>query len=102
MFLSKDDSVNETALSLVDKMAKFMKNKAGYLLETVHLKGNNGSYYWSLSDKKFVYISQKAEFYIMPWGKDDKGRLYLFSPYLFASGVIIMVPEEDIEFIGFN
>ena len=34
--------------------------------------------------------------------KDEQGRICLYSPYIFASAVFIMVPEEEIEFVGFN
>ena len=90
------------AKALVEKLEKFMVSKAGNLLPSVKLKGVGGSYYYSASDRSFVYINKNAELYLLPWKKDEKGRLYLYSPHTFKQGVIIMAEEEDIILLGFN
>ncbi len=90
------------AKALVEKLEKFMVSKAGNLLPSVKLKGKGGSYYYSASDKSFVYINRNAELYLLPWKRDEKGRLYLYSPHTFKQGIIIMAEEEDIVLLGFN
>jgi hypothetical protein len=88
--------------ALVNKLEKFMVSKAGNLLPSVKLKGEGGGYYYSASDRSFVYVHRDSELYLLPWKKDDKGRLFLYSPYTFKQGMIIVAEEEEIILLGFN
>ena len=88
--------------ALVEKLEKFMVSKAGNLLPSLKLKGKGGSYYYSASDRSCIYVDRSAEFYLLPWKKDDKGRLYVYSPHTFKQGIIIMVEEDNIILLGFN
>jgi hypothetical protein len=87
---------------LANKIAKYMKDGKENLLKLVKIKGNGVAYYYSVSDSSFVLMPKTAEMYLLPWKKDEKNRLFVFSPYIFSSGIIIMVPEDEIEIIGFN
>ena len=88
--------------ALVSKLEKFMVSKAGNLLPSVKLKGKGGGYYYSASDKNFIYIHRNCELYLLPWKKDERGRLFLYSPYTFKQGMIIVAEEEEIILLGFN
>ena len=34
--------------------------------------------------------------------KDEYDRVCLYSPYLFKMAIFILVPEDEIEYLGFN
>jgi len=90
-------------IKLAARMAGFIRSKKGHCLYTVKIKGKGKSFYWSLSDKAFIWIDKGADFYwVDKVKKDDKGRCCLFTPHTFGLGVLIMVPEEEIEWIGLN
>ena len=102
MDLDQEDTLSLSAQALAEKLEKFMVSKGGNLLPSVKLKGKGGSYYYSASDKGFVYVDKDSELYLLPWKRDEKGRLYLYSPYTFKQGVIILAEEDDIVLLGFN
>ena len=102
MNLEKEETLSLTEQALVEKLEQFMKSKNGNLLPSVTLKGKGGGYYYSASDKSFVYVDRNSELYLLPWKRDEKGRLYLYSPYTFKQGMIILVEEDDIILLGFN
>ena len=87
---------------LAKKAAEYLKSKAGNLLPVVHLKGSGLGYYWSVTEKKLVLLPRRAEYYILPWETDEKGKKYLFLPTLLTNGTLLKVLEEDIEYLGFN
>ena len=93
-------SVNIKAYAV--KAAEFLKSKQGELLKTVHLKGQSSGYYWSESEKKLILVPRKAEYYLLPWEKDEIGRVFLFLPHFLLSGVIIAVDPDEIEELGYN
>jgi hypothetical protein len=87
---------------LVEKLEKFMVSKSGNLLPSVQIKGKSGSYYYSVSDKYFKYVDRQSEFYLLPWKKYEGNRVYVYTPYTFKQGIIILVPEDEIILLGFN
>ena len=90
-------------IKLAARMAGFIKNKEGNCLYSVKIKGKGKGFYWSLSDKAFIMVDKSADFYwVDKVKKDDKGRCCLFTPYTFGIGVLIMVPEDEIQWIGHN
>ncbi len=97
-----DKPLSLSAKSLYEKLEKFLKSKEGNLLPSVKLKGKGGGYYYSASDKSFVYLDRDSELYLLPWKRDEKGRLYLYSPYTFKQGMIIVAEEDEIILLGFN
>ena len=94
--------LDPSAKILAEKLEKFLVSKGGNLLPSVRIKGKSGGYYYSASDKSFVYVDRNSELYLLPWKRDEKGRLYLYSPYTFKQGIIILAEEDEIELIGFN
>jgi hypothetical protein len=90
-------------VKLASKLAGALKTKDGKLLEMVKFKKSGEGFYYSLSDKRHVLVNRGEEWYYVPFiAKDDMGRICLYSPYLFSMAVFIMVPEEEVETIGFN
>ena len=90
-------------IKLAARMSSFLKSKKGELLIAVRIKGEGQGFYWSLSDRQFVMINKSTDLYwVDKVEKDEKGRLCLFTPYTFGMGIIIAVPEEEIEWIGYN
>ena len=87
---------------LAKKAAEFLKSKDGNLLVLAILKGQGLGYYWSPSNKGLVLVPRNAEWYYLPWKKDEKGRVYLYSPHLLTSGVVICADPEEITVLGLN
>ena len=85
---------------LVEKLEKFMVSKSGNLLPSVQIKGKSGSYYYSVSDKYFKYVDRQSEFYLLPCKKYEGNRVYVYTPYTFKQGIIILVPEDEIILLG--
>ena len=84
------------------KAAEYLKDKSGKLLKIVHLKGENQGYYWSPTSKKMILVPRKAEFYLLPYEKDENDRYYLFWPCFLTSGLVFCAKMEEIEFLGYN
>ena len=90
-------------IKLAARLAGFIKNKQGDCLFTVKIKGKGKGFYFSLSDKCFLWVDKGADFYwVDSVKKDNKGRYCLFTPYIFGLGVLLMVPEDEILWIGLN
>jgi len=90
-------------IKLAAKLSGWLKAKDGSLLHPVKIKGNGKGFYWSISDKRFVWVDRKLEWYMVSGvDPDEQGRYCLYSPYIFASGILCRVPEEEIDFLGFN
>ena len=53
-------------------------------------------------EKAFIMVKKRSEMYYLPMEEDEKGRFHLFVPYVSGSIVIILVPKEDVIFIGDN
>jgi len=92
----------ETILELAKKAAHTLRTKAGDLMITANIKGSGMGYYWSPYDKKIILVPRKAEYYVLPWQKDEKGRKYLYLPHYLTSGTIVCVDADEIDFLGFN
>lgn len=90
-------------IKLAARMAGFIKNKQGHCLFTVKIKGEGKGFYWSMSDKAFVWIDRSADFYwVDKIPKDEQQRYCLFTPYTFGIGLLLLVPEDEIQWIGLN
>ena len=89
-------------VKLAKKIAKLLKDGEKNNLQAVIIKGEGVGYYYILSTMSFIPVPKASEMYHLPVKPDDKGNLYIFAPYTFNQGAIILVPEEEIEIIGFN
>ena len=65
-------------------------------LVPVMLKGNKKAFHYSVVHKKPIEVPTKGEFYLLPLKEDSEGRLYVYSSYLFFSGLIL---EEMVSFL---
>lgn len=100
--LNNDEFITNT-YKLAIKMASAMRTKDKELLQLVTFKKGGHGFYYSLTDKTPIYINRKEEWYYVPFiEKDDRDRICLYSHFLFSMAIFIMVPEEEIDFIGFN
>ena len=102
-FEDEDEVFLTKYLKLAARMSSFIKNKQGHCLYTVKIKGKGKGFYWSLSDRTFVWVDKGADFYWVDSKKrDEKGRYCIFTPYTFGLGVLLLVPEEEIQWVGLN
>tara|TARA_R100000234_G_scaffold118386_2_gene98715 strand:- start:211 stop:504 length:294 start_codon:yes stop_codon:yes gene_type:complete len=74
----------------------------GNNLPSVMLKGEKSVFHYSAIHKKPIQVPVKGEYYLLPLKEDSEGRLYVYSTYLFFSGLILRVPKDEIELIGYN
>ena len=89
-------------VKLAKKIAKLLKDGEKNSLQAVVIKGKGVGYYYNLVTMTFIPVPRESEMYYLPVQPDDKGNLYIFTPYTFSQGAVILVPEEEIEIIGFN
>ena len=89
-------------VKLAKKIAKLLKDGEKNSLQSVIIKGEGVGYYYNLATMTFIPVPRTSELYYLPVKPDDKGNLYIFFPYTFNQGAVILVPEEEIEIIGFN
>ena len=87
---------------IATKITELLSKGEQHALQAVLLKGIGEGFYYSVIDKKPVSVPRKGEYYLLPFDEDKSGRLYVFSTYIFSSGLILLVHKEDIELIGFN
>ena len=100
----KDDSLFLTnSIKYAVRLAAALKTKDNELLSLVKFKKSGLGFYYSITDKSFVRVNKEEEWYFVPFvQKDEQGRVCIYSPYLFTMAIFIMVPEEEIEIIGYN
>ena len=97
-----DPYLDPDAEALANKMASYLKSKKGELLEPVRLRGKKSKYYWSIMEKGFCLVKPDAEMYLVPWKETKKGEYYVYSPHLFWTGQVFLVPKAEIVSMGFN
>jgi len=95
-------SLEEENLLFAETLEVFIKDSTGNPLEMVTIKGSGSGYYYSMSDKKPVLVPRDGEYYLVSEKPDDFGRLKVYSHYKFISGVVLLVPKEEIQRIGWN
>jgi hypothetical protein len=89
-------------IALADTLSVFIKDSSGNPFPQVTIKGSGYGYYYSMSDKKTVLVPRNSEYYLISNKADKKGRLRVYSHYKFSTGIVLLVPEEEIEIIGCN
>ena len=89
-------------IKLAKKIAKLLKEGEKNNLTSVMIRGDGIGYYYNLATMKFDLIQKRSEMYYLPIQPDKDGNLYIFLPYTFSQGAVILVPEEEIEFLGLN
>ena len=76
-FEDEDEIFLTKYLKLAARMSSFIKNKQGHCLYTVKIKGKGKGFYWSLSDRAFVWIDKGADFYWVDRGMKRADTAYL-------------------------
>ena len=87
---------------IASKIANLLKKGEKNNLISVMIDKSGQNYYFNLSTNQYILVKKQAEMYYLPLEKNDYNEYYIFLPYIFASGAIILVPEEDLVFIGSN
>jgi len=95
-------SQEEKNLHYADTLSQFIKDSAGNPFEQVKIKGSGYGYYYSMSDKKPILVPRAGEYYLISEIPDKKGNVRVYSHYKFNTGVVLLVPKEEIERIGWN
>jgi|TARA_R110001583_G_scaffold10061_4_gene46913 ADP-ribose pyrophosphatase YjhB (NUDIX family) len=98
----KETTKEEKYLQHADTLEKFIKDSNGYALEQVSIKGSGYGYYYSMSDKKIILVPRSGEYYLISVVPDRKGRLRVYSHYKHNTGIVLLIPEGEIETIGWN
>tara|TARA_Y100000592_G_scaffold17799_1_gene26873 strand:+ start:919 stop:1212 length:294 start_codon:yes stop_codon:yes gene_type:complete len=88
--------------SVAKEIANLLSKGEQNSLVAVMLAGEGRGFYYSLVDKKPVEVPRRAEYYLLPFEEDSEGRMYVFTTHIFYSGLILLVPKEQIELIGYN
>jgi len=88
--------------ALIKKMRKAATKEEKTTLHPVILKGNGPHFYWSINDKIFLEVPNPSELYVMASKGKKDGNLYVYSPGNWSTGVVYLIPEEIIVFIGEN
>jgi hypothetical protein len=89
-------------VKLAKKIAKLLKDGEKHNLSAVMIVGEGVGYYYNLATMTFIPVQKKSEMYHLPVKADEDNNLYIFMPYTFSQGAVILVPEEEIQFIGLN
>ena len=89
-------------VKVAKKIADFLKDGKKNSLKSVNIKGEGVGFYYNLASNSFILIQKKSEMYYLPLNKDSNGNYYIFLPYIFAQGAVILVPEEEVIFLGYN
>ena len=84
------------------KIAKLLEENTQNMLKAVKIRGSGDGFYYSVSHKSFIKMPKFSEMYLLPIEKDENNNYYVFSNYLFKSGAIIIVHEDELEMIGYN
>ncbi len=95
-------SLEEENLLFAETLETFIKDSKGNPLEMVTIKGSGSGYYYSMSDKKPILVPRAGEYYLVSEKPDDLGRLKVYSHYKFTSGVVLLIPKDEIQRIGWN
>ena len=89
--------------ALATKMQSFTVSDNGKLLPLAIIKGEGYGHYYSFTDKKPIRVPRRSEYYVMPWKDPDEDKYYyLYSHYVAACGIILRVPKEEVNLLGFN
>jgi hypothetical protein len=89
-------------VKLAIKLAKFLQNDNGEMLEPVRLKGSGIGYYYSYNDKRFIPAPRNSEYYLVPWDSEDPTKCYIYTHYTWMVGVILKVDKSEVQYLGGN
>lgn len=99
---SENSTQEEKDLYYAETLGKFIKDSKGNPFEQVRIKGSGYGYYYSMSDKKPILVPRAGEYYLISNKPDHKDRVRVYSHYKFSTGVVLLVPNDEIEPIGWN
>lgn len=97
-----DPDLDKKLDALMEKLKKASTKEKKIVLHPVVLKGKGPHFHWSVTDKSFMQVPSPSELYVMAEKGKKDGKLYVFSPGSWNRGVIYLIPEEKIHYIGEN
>jgi len=101
--MSTGDSELDKKLDiLMEKLKKATTKEEKTILHPINLKGKGPHFYWSINDKMFLEVPVPSELYVMANKGLKDGKFYVFSPGSWNKGVVYLIPEEIVVFIGDN
>ena len=100
--LSTKKAQDDKYIHYAETLGSFIKDVNGNPLQQVIIKGGGHGYYYSMSDKKPILVPRNAEYYLISKKPDNKGQMKVYSHYKFTTGVVLLVPKEEIQEIGWN
>ena len=87
---------------LGEKIRDLLKKGAKNTLKSVFIAGEGENYYFDSITRAFILVKKHSEMYYLPIKEDENGYISLYLPYIFGSTAIILVPKDDVIFIGEN
>jgi hypothetical protein len=100
--LSTKAAQDKKYILYAETLGGFIKDTSGNPFQQVTIKGDGYGYYYSMSDKMPILVPRNAEYYLISKKPDKKGQMRVYSHYKFTTGVVLLVPKEEIEEIGWN
>ena len=100
--LSTKAAQDKKYILYAETLGGFIKDTNGNPFQQVTIKGDGYGYYYSMSDKMPILVPRNAEYYLISSKPDMKGQMRVYSHYKFTTGVVLLVPKEEIEEIGWN
>ena len=97
-----DPELDKKLDKLMKKLKDLGKKENENKLIPITLKDKGSHFYWSITHKMFMEVAVPSELYWLPDKGRKEGKLYIFSPWLFNSGAVFLVPEEKVVEIGAN
>ena len=97
-----DPELDKKLDKLMKKLKKLGTAQSENVLIPITLRGKGSHFYWSISHKMFLEVPIPSEIYLMPNKGIKEGKYYVFSPWLFNSGAIFLIPKEKVVRIGEN
>lgn len=103
---NKDNQYKENFDYIVEKyytkLWSLICDQKKVMLEPIHLNIPEKQHFYSKSDKKYLFLGPTWQMYLVSEKIDEKGRVMVYSPYLFAQGQIFLVPKDLIIRLGYN
>ena len=80
----------------------FICDQKAVMLEPIWLNIAEKQQFYSKTEKKPLYLGPTWTMYLVSSKKDEKGRVMVYSPYLFHQGQVFLVPANLIIRLGYN
>tara|TARA_Y100000593_G_scaffold88894_1_gene172022 strand:- start:2341 stop:2646 length:306 start_codon:yes stop_codon:yes gene_type:complete len=97
-----DPELDKKLDKLLKKLEKASTKDKKTVLKAVTLSGKGPHFYWSVQHRMFLEVPVPSELYWMVEKPPKEGKLYIFTPWVFNSGAVFLIPAEKVVKIGDN